>query len=134
MPDSELIGRSVEQNGLRHLESLFLIEVIREGHLITPVAPSEVLQEGDRLVFSGDIAKVLQLSQFSGLKLFAEQDGLLDSNLTEVVVKPESVLIGTSLKSAGFRALFDAAVVAIKREGEDISGKLGEVNIRAGDF
>ncbi|WOT06324.1 SLC13 family permease [Shewanella youngdeokensis] len=134
MPNSELVGRTVEQNGLRHLESLFLIELVREGHLITPVAPSEMLQEGDRLIFSGDITKVLQLSQFSGLSLFAEQNGLLKSNLTEVVVKPESILVGASLKTAGFRALFDAAVVAIKRDGEKISGKLGEVDIRAGDF
>lgn len=134
MPGSELIGRSVEQNGLRHLESLFLIEVVRDGHLITPVSPSEVLQQDDRLVFSGDITKVMQLSQFSGLTLFAEKNGLLNSNLTEVVVKPESVLVGTSLKQAGFRALFDAAVVAIRRDGETISGKLGEVAIRAGDF
>ncbi|MBE7213957.1 SLC13 family permease [Shewanella benthica] len=131
---SELIGRSVEQNGLRHLESLFLVEVVRDGHLISPVAPSEVLQEGDRLIFCGDIAKMMQLGQFSGLELFADKNGLLKSNLTEVVVKQESVLVGKSIKICGFRALFDAAVVAIRRDGEEVSGKLGEVEIKAGDF
>ncbi|ACJ28372.1 Transporter, putative [Shewanella piezotolerans WP3] len=131
---SELIGRSVEQNGLRHLESLFLIEVVRKRNLISPVAPSEVLQLGDRLIFSGDITKVLQLSQFSGLALFSEQNGLLSSNLSEVVVRPESVLVGKTLKAAGFRALFDAAVVAIRRDGANLSGKLGEVTLCAGDF
>ena len=34
--------------------------------------------------------------------LFAEQDGLLRDNLTEVVVKPESAIAGKSLKTAGF--------------------------------
>ncbi|MEZ9198470.1 SLC13 family permease [Shewanella sp. 10N.286.54.B9] len=131
---SELIGRSVEQNGLRHLESLFLIEVVRNRSLISPVSPSEVLQLGDRLIFSGDITKVLQLSQFSGLALFSEQNGLLSSNLSEVVVRPESVLVGKTLKKVGFRALFDAAVVAIRRDGANLSGKLGEVTICAGDF
>ncbi|ABV37593.1 TrkA-C domain protein [Shewanella sediminis HAW-EB3] len=131
---SELIGRSVEGNGLRHLESLFLVEVVRSGRLISPVTPAEVLQLGDRLIFSGDIAKVMQLSQFSGLEMFAEKNGLLDSNLTEVVVRQESILIGKTLKGAGFRALFDGAVVAIRRDGEDISGKLGEVVLKAGDF
>ncbi|ABV37566.1 TrkA-C domain protein [Shewanella sediminis HAW-EB3] len=131
---SELIGRSVEDNGLRHLESLFLVEVVRDGRLISPVTPTEVLQLDDRLIFSGDITKMMQLSQFSGLEMFAEKNGLLDSNLTEVVVKQESVLIGKTLKGAGFRALFDAAVVAIRRDGEEVSGKLGEVVIQTGDF
>lgn len=131
---SELIDRSVEDNGLRHLESLFLVEVVRDGRLISPVTPTEVLLLNDRLIFSGDITKMMQLSQFSGLEMFAEKNGLLDSNLTEVVVKNESVLIGKTLKGSGFRALFDAAVVAIRRDGEEISGKLGEVVIKAGDF
>ncbi|EDQ01542.1 SLC13 family permease [Shewanella benthica] len=131
---SELIGRSVEDNGLRHLESLFLVEVVRDGRLISPVTPTEVLLLNDRLIFSGDITKMMQLSQFSGLEMFAEKNGLLDSNLTEVVLKQESVLIGKTLKGSGFRALFDAAVVAIRRDGEEISGKLGEVVIKAGDF
>lgn len=108
--------------------------MVRNGRLISPVTPTEVLQQDDRLIFSGDIAKVMQLSQFSGLEMFAEKNGLLDSNLTEVVVKQESVLVGKTMKKAGFRALFDAAAVAIRRDGEEISGKLGEVQIKAGDF
>uniref|UniRef100_UPI003D0BFA5F SLC13 family permease n=1 Tax=Shewanella sp. TaxID=50422 RepID=UPI003D0BFA5F len=42
--------------------------------------------------------------------------------------------VGKTMKKAGFRALFDAAAVAIRRDGEEISGKLGEVQIKAGDF
>lgn len=131
---SELIGRSVEANGLRHLESLFLAEIVRKGHLISPVSPSEVIQPADRLVFCGDVTKLLQLKQFSGLEIFAEKNGVLNSNLTEVVVKQESILVEKTLKKVGFRALFDAAVVAIRRDGEQISGKLGDVVIQSGDF
>ncbi|MCL1049571.1 SLC13 family permease [Shewanella abyssi] len=131
---SELMGKTVEQNGLRHLESLFLVEIVRDGYLISPVSPSEVIQLNDRLIFSGDINKVMQLSQFSGLESFADKNGLLGTNLTEAVVRSESVLVGKSLKTAGFRALFDAAVVAIRRDGESVSGKLGDVTIKAGDF
>ncbi|WP_417762103.1 SLC13 family permease [Shewanella sp.] len=131
---SSLVGKSVEQNGLRHLESLFLVEVVRQGRLISPVAPQEILHEHDRLVFAGDIQKVMQLHTFAGLTLFADKDGLLQRDLTEVVVRQESVLVGRTLKSTGFRSLFDAAVVAIRRDGQNISGKLGDVVILAGDF
>jgi di/tricarboxylate transporter len=132
--ESSLIGRTIEENGLRNLTSLFLVEVVRGKYLISPVAPTEVLQANDRLVFSGDVTKVKQLNQFSGLSLFAHDQGLLLDNLTEVVIRPESVLLGKTLKRAGFRALFDAAVVAVKRDGEKVSGKLGDLVLKAGDY
>ncbi|WP_172400927.1 SLC13 family permease [Vibrio sp. qd031] len=132
--DSPLLGQSIEANGLRNLESLFLVELVRGKQLISPVAPTEVLQEGDRLLFSGDIKKVTLLKQFSGLSMFATENGLPLNNLSEVIVRPESTLVGKTLKRAGFRALFDAAVVAIKRDGQRISGKLGDVTLQQGDF
>jgi di/tricarboxylate transporter len=132
--DSALVGKSIEQNGLRHLDSLFLVEIMREGRLISPVAPQEIIKVSDRLFFSGDIKKVTELKQFDGLTLFADESGLPIANLTEVVIRPESILSGRTLKRAGFRALFDSAVVAIKRDGEAISGKLGDVILRPGDF
>ena len=127
--ESSLIGKSVEDNGLRHLESLFLVEIMRGSQLLTAINPKEILQAGDKLIFSGD-----QLNHFDGLTIFAEKNGLPLDNLREVVVREESVLIGKTIKRVGFRSLFDAAVVAIKRDGEKVSGKLGQVIIKSGDF
>lgn len=131
---SSMIGLTIEQNGLRHLESLFLAEVIRDQRVISPVTPHEVIQAGDRLIFTGDVTKVMQLQQFSGLALFADVQGLPINNLTEVLIRPESVLVSQTLKQVGFRALFNAAVVAIKRDGKALSGKLGQIKLEAGDF
>lgn len=131
---SPLIGQSVEQAGLRHLEDLFLAEIIRDGKVLRPVARYDVLQAHDKLLFSGDISKVQVLKQFPGLDLFADKNGLETQQLTEVVIRENSVLVGKSLKASQFRARFDAAVVAIRRDGERVSGKLGEVRLRAGDF
>ncbi|WP_237485376.1 SLC13 family permease [Vibrio hippocampi] len=131
---SNLIGRTIEANGLRNLESLFLVEILREGRLISPVSPQEVIKPDDRLMFSGDIKKVTLLNQFDGLNLFAHQNGLPLDNLIEVVIRPGSMLSGRTLKRAGFRALFDAAVVAMKRDGEQVSGKLGEMVLSPGDY
>lgn len=131
---SHLINKSIEENGLRNLDSLFLVEIVRQGRLISPVSPDENVQAKDRLIFSGDISKVLTLQQFDGLTLFAEQDNLLRDNLTEVLVKSESAITGKTLKKAGFRARFDAAVVAVRREGSSLSGKLGDIVLQSGDF
>ncbi|WP_293746655.1 SLC13 family permease [uncultured Paraglaciecola sp.] len=133
-PDCELIGKSVEENHLRNLPELFLIEIARDGKLITPVTPEMVIQTGDKLIFSGNIQHVGNLNHIKGLKLFAESNGLLRENLTEVIISNRAQIIGQTIKALGFRALFDAAVVAIRRDGESLSGKLGEIKLQSGDF
>ncbi|KZY64629.1 transporter [Oleiphilus sp. HI0071] len=136
---SPLIGKSIESNGLRNLEGLFLVELVRDGRLISPVSPDEVIEERDHLIFNGDVGKLEQLLKMNGLSLFANKQpssvqNVMGSNLSEVLIRPDSHLVGKSLKSSGFRAKFDAAVVAIKRDGEAVSGKLGEIELKAGDF
>lgn len=132
--DSELIGKTVEENHLRNLPQLFLVEIVRNGKLISPVTPDLTIQCHDKLIFSGNVKNVDNLSHIKGLKLFAETDGLLRDNLTEVIISNRAPIIGQSLKAIGFRALFDAAVVAIRRDGAQLSGKLGEIKLQAGDF
>lgn len=136
--DSPLIGKTVQQAGLRALDGLFLAEIVRHGNLISPVKPETTLQANDRLVFCGDVKAAQQVSSLPGVNMFAhevfsETNGLLHDNLTEVIVSHTSTLVGRTLKEANFRALFDAAVVAIGRGGQRISGKLGQVEIKAGD-
>jgi di/tricarboxylate transporter len=132
--ECELIGKSVEENHLRNLPELFLIEIARDRKLITPVTPEVVIQAGDKLIFSGNVQHVDSLNHIKGLKLFAESNGLERENLTEVIISNRAQIIDHTLKALGFRALFDAAVVAIRRDGESLSGKLGEIKLQSGDF
>ena len=133
MPASPLTGKSVIANRLRDLEALFLVEIVRGEHLISPVSPQEVIAAGDKLIFSGDITQLSTLQDFEGLSLFALDEDLLRKNLTEVIVMPNASIEGRSIKEAGFRALFDAAVVGLHRGGKRLSGKLGEIVLQAGD-
>ncbi|MCZ6831254.1 MAG: SLC13 family permease, partial [Gammaproteobacteria bacterium] len=130
---SLLIGKSVIDNRLRELEELFLVEIVRGSHLISPVSPREVIEEGDKLIFSGDVKQVGVLESLEGLTLFALDEGLLSRNVIEVVVMPNATIEGRTLKASGFRSLFDAAVVGMRRGGKRLSGKLGNITIQAGD-
>ena len=132
-PDSELIGKSIAQNKLRDLEDLFLVEVVRGVHVISPVSPSEYIEAGDKLIFSGDIKQLNTLDAFHGMRLFAVEEGLLRENMTEVIVMPNATIEGKTLKESGFRSLFDAAVVGMRRGGKRLSGKLGNITLQAGD-
>jgi di/tricarboxylate transporter len=132
-PDSPLIGRSVVANRMRDMEALFLVEIVRGNRLISPVSPSERIEPGDKLIFSGDIAHLGELDAFKGLTLFAVDEGLLKQNLTEAIVMPNASVVGQSIKHCGFRSMFDAAVVGMHRGGLRLSGKLGDIILRPGD-
>src|SRR5690606_12738843 len=96
-----------------------------------------VLRGGDRLTFVGQVDMVRDLQMLRGLTP-AEQhhaawlDGS-EHTFFEVVVSGTSPLVGSTLKEAGFRSRYQAAVLAMHRAGERVRAKLGEVRIRAGD-
>lgn len=132
--DGALVGKTVEAAGLRALETLYLAEILRGDRTIKPVSPREALLSGDRLVFTGDVSDVARLDHVQGLSTFAKREGLMQSDLTEVLVAPGSILDGRSAKSLGFRARFNAAIVAVQRDGKHVEGRLGELPLRAGDL
>ena len=131
--DSSLVGKSILENRLRDLEDLFLVEIVRGNYLLSPVAPQEFIEAGDKLIFSGDIKQVGALESIDGLQLFAVEEGLLQENMVEVIVMPNATIEGKTVKESGFRSLFDAAVVGVRRGGKRLSGKLGNITIQAGD-
>ena len=132
--EGALVGKTVEVAGLRALETLYLAEILRDGRKIKPVAPTDILLSGDRLVFTGDVSDVARIDQVEGLSTFAKREGLMQSELTEVLVAPGSILHGRSAKSLGFRARFNAAIVAVQRDGKHVGGRLGELPLRSGDL
>ena len=132
--DSPMIGKSIEENGLRSLNGLYLLEIERQGRLISPVAPNERLQAADTLVFTGEVSKVQALQRFPGLNLFGHQaDNLLATNLVEVVISHESELSSKTLQDVDFRSMFSAGVVGIRRGGKRLEGQLGKIPLRVGD-
>ena len=134
--NSPLVGKTIKQANLRNLEGLYLAEIVRKNIRIYPVSPSEVLQEGDILIFVGDTRAVVSLIQNNyGLSL--PKFCLLDSEykeLVEVVISNNSSLINKKIRDTNFRAKFDAAVLAVHRNGERLKGKIGEIVLKPGDL
>ena len=132
--NSKLIGRTISENNLRQLDSLFLLELERKGQLLSPVSPHERIEENDILVFTGDKEKLHPLSQLSNLEILGENTHqLLNSNLVEAIVSHSSVLINKTLQEVDFRTLFSAGVVAIRRGNKRLQGQLGHIPLKAGD-
>ncbi len=132
-----LDGKTVTTGGLRHLESVFLVEIERDTELIVPVTPATVLRGGDRLSFVGRADQVVDLHSTRGL-VSSEHQHLTQFDAArhkffEAVVGPASLLVGHTMKEVDFRSRYQAAVVAIHRAGQRVKAKLGGVSLKVGD-
>ena len=138
LADGPLVGKSIEEAGLRHLPGLFLARIERAGEEIAPVAPRERLSGGDHLVFAGVLDSVVDLTKMRGLALAPEPSHKLDTPVTkrrliEAVVSNRCPLVGTSIREGEFRSYYNAAVVAVARGGERVQGKIGDIVLEPGD-
>jgi di/tricarboxylate transporter len=137
-PACRLVGQSIEAAGLRRLPGLFLIEVDRRGTVIAPVSPDTVLESNDRLVFTGVVGTIVDLKKIPGLEPATEATDQASEEqrrrrLCEAVVSRSSPLIGQTVREAQFRSHYNAAIVAIHRNGERLTSKIGDVKLESGD-
>lgn len=131
---STLIGKTIQQAGLRNLKGNFLVEIVRNDRTITPVSPKHILRSHDRLIFTGGLDTIQDMVKAEmGLSLPKTCESNHLSDVVEVVVSYNSSLIGKTIKDSDFRGKYDAAIVAVHRNGEKLSGKLGDVELEAGD-
>ncbi len=137
-PNSELVGRSIDEAGLRGLRGLFLIEIDRGGEILPAVSANVRLAANDHLVFAGVVDSVVDLQRFSGLRPATDQVFKLDARrsnrrLIEAVVSNTCPLVGKTIRDGQFRTLYNAAVIAAARNGERLRGKIGDIELAAGD-
>jgi di/tricarboxylate transporter len=135
---SPLVGQTIEQAGLRHLPGAFLAEIERADTLLPAVAPTERLRAGDRLLFVGIVDSMVELLRLRGLVPAPEQLFKLDTPrperaLFEVVVAESCPVTGRTIRDGQFRSRYEAVVIAVARNGERLRGKVGDIQLRAGD-
>jgi di/tricarboxylate transporter len=136
--EGRLVGKTIQDAGLRGLPSLYLIEIDRDGEILPAVSSNISLMPNDRLIFAGIVASVVDLQGISGLRLATEQIYKMNnprSNriLIEAVVSNACPLAGKSIRDGHFRTIYNAAVIAVARNGERINKKIGDIVLRPGD-
>ncbi len=133
-----LVGNTVEKAGLRHLDSLYLVEIERDKRIIAAVGPHERLRANDRLVFVGLTEAIVELQKIRGLRPSTERafhlkDGYPERCLVEVVVASQCPLLGETIRNGRFRTVYGASVIAVARNGQRIPGKLGNIRLQPAD-
>jgi di/tricarboxylate transporter len=137
-PGSPLSGKTIEDAGLRHLPNMFLVEIERDGAVLPAIGPHQRLRDNDRLVFAGIVDSVVDLQRIRGLVPASDQVFKLgvprpERCLTEAVVSDSCPLVGKTIREGRFRNVYNAAVIAVARNGERIQAKIGDIVLRPGD-
>jgi len=137
-PGSPLDGQTIEGAGLRRLPGMYLSAIERSGETMVAVGPEQVLRAEDRLVFVGVIESVVDLQKVRGLvpatdQVFKLTASRLNRLLVEAVVSDTSPMTGRTIRDGKFRTRYDAAVIAVSRNGERLPGKIGDIELRPGD-
>ncbi len=137
--DSNLVEKSVDEAGLTHIPGLYLIEIDRNGFILPAVSPKQLLRADDRLIFAGVVDSVVDLQKIPGLRPATDHMFKLDTPrtshvLVEVVVAPACPLVGKTIRQGRFRKKYNAAIIAVSRNGEHIKQKLENIRLRGGDM
>lgn len=137
-PDGPLIGKTIEQAGLRHLPGLYIAEIQRVDGQILPAKPDQKLYADDLLILVGALESVVDLRKIRGLITGDDQARKLkipawQRTLVEAVVSPRCALLGKTIREGSFRSHYNAAVVAVARGDKRLTGKLGDVRLETGD-
>ena len=136
---SPLVGKTVKEAGLDNVDGGHLIEIIRmDREVITAVEDDEFIFGGDRLIFSGDVEKILALREAHQLvnathHIFSLDEVDLNRKLRMVTVGYKSSFIGSCMCNTSFEEDNNLVLVAIAREGEVVKGSPREVDMKAGD-
>jgi di/tricarboxylate transporter len=135
---SPLAGKSIEAAGLRQLPGAFLVSIERAGQWQPAPPPDFVLNSDDRLLFAGVVDSIRDLQNQRGLELATNQVLKLDSPrherlLFEAVVSASCPAVGKTIRESMFRRRYQAAILAVARDGQRLQGKVGDIEVRPGD-
>lgn len=136
---SSLVGKTLKEAGLDKVNGGHLIEIIRmDREVITIIDDEEFIFGGDRLIFSGDVEKILALRDEYQLvnathHIFSLDEIEKNRKLQMVTVGFRSSFIGTRMCDTMFEEENGLVLVAIAREGEVVKGSPREVEMKAGD-
>ncbi len=134
-PNSSIVGKSLADTPLADRESgLHIMEVRRRGARVMLPLSKIKIEKNDRFLIAihrrrGGGAKADKLFKSIGAELLSAVDGIV----SELVVRDESTIAGKTLAAADFRQNYNCVVLAVHRDGVNITSRIAELPIEGGD-
>jgi di/tricarboxylate transporter len=133
--DSPAIGKLLTETALGdRAAGIHVMEVRRKGTRVMLPLSSIVVEKNDRFMVAihrrrGGAAKPDAIFAALGAEVLSTVDGIV----SELVVRDESSLIGLSLAKTDFRQRYNSVVLAVHRNGENITSRIAELPLEMGD-
>jgi di/tricarboxylate transporter len=139
LPNSPLVGKTLEESGLGRDLDLTVLRVVRQSTKYQVPGPDMRLAAGDVLLVEGRSESILKIKDATGIeiksdvKLADPQLPIEEAGLVEVILLPRSPLVGRTLKSVRFRERYGLQVLGINRHGATLFEKISVIPLRIGD-
>ena len=136
---SSLIGESIGEVNMLTGDKLTLIRFINKNGKATSINHNNKIKENDQFLAMADPSDLKGMMDEYDLRLTKEMryriDSLKDDNSTfiEVVVSPESPLLGRGRSYLRRRSSNQLILMAVARQDKPIHKRLGKVKFRVGD-
>ena len=133
--DSNMVGKPLSQTPLANrAEGIHIMEVRRSGARVMQPLSEIVVEKNDRFLVAlhrrrGGVAKAESLFASIGAEPLSEIDGLV----SELVIRDDSSLIGVSLAESDFRQQYNSVVLAVHRNGQNITDRIATLDLEVGD-
>ena len=136
--DNPCVGKTLGEAGLFHVNGGSLLEIFHFDEVPTPVTEGEFILGGDRLVYAGQIADILELKNSHGLvsadhHVFSLDEVDSHRQLRTAYVTFGSNLIGSTIAKRSFEKKNNMTLVAVARRGDRIDQSPRDVVLQAGD-
>ncbi len=141
-PGSQLIGRTLGQIGLRN-QYLTAISAIskksRSGQVLSSPSANTVIETGDILLVETLDSSIDREDLQTDLGLTHHTDeaftlaGSHEVGMAEVLIRPESDLIGRNILQSSFRSRFRTTVIGLRRNLQAFDHGFSEEKLQVGD-
>jgi di/tricarboxylate transporter len=133
-----IVGKTISEADLRNLPDLYLSAIVRGDKYLGAITPQEILQQEDKLIFIGDVNSVVNLRKTRGLIPYTDDldeigGQAFSRKMVEAVVSGSSPLVGQTIRNSQFRTKYNAAILAVHRNGTHIVSKIGDIVLQPGD-
>ncbi len=138
-PESPLNGRTCLDRGINKNYDVMVLDILRQGKMITNMIRLTKLQEGDILFVRGTLENFLRMKEVEKVtlltdeKLTQEELEQEDNVIVECLITDKSDIVGKSLLEGDFRRRFGSFILAIRREGTILRKKIAHLVLNAYD-